>query len=84
MYLLCEHRSTGILVVSISGVREFAKARGYDVPECERILDRELSGKLNQPQPADHFAHAMGAVMLEMQKDNEKGDIRDHVGEIYE
>jgi hypothetical protein len=37
-----------------------------------------------KPHPADHFAHALGAIHAEMRKDNDLGVIRDHLGEIYE
>ena len=34
--------------------------------------------------PADHFAHALGALQLAMMKSDKAGEVRDHLGEIYE
>jgi type I restriction-modification system DNA methylase subunit len=55
-----------------------------DDPAYLKVLERYGPREDGTPHPADHFAHALGAIMLEMRKDNEAGVIRDHLGEIYE
>ena len=55
-----------------------------DDPTYLKVLERYGPREDGKPHPADHFARALGAIMLEMQKDNETGVIRDHLGEIYE
>jgi hypothetical protein len=55
-----------------------------DDPRYLAILERYGPREEGNPHPADHFARALGAIHLEMQKDNEAGVIRDHLGEIYE
>jgi type I restriction-modification system DNA methylase subunit len=55
-----------------------------DDPRYFKILERYGKREPGKPHPADHFAHALGAIILEMQKDNQAGVTRDHLGEIYE
>jgi hypothetical protein len=55
-----------------------------DDPTYLKILERYGPRQEGKPHPADHFAHALGAILQEMHKDNEAGVIRDHLGEIYE
>lgn len=55
-----------------------------DDPTYLKILERYGPREDGKPHPADHFARALGVILFEMQKDNEAGVIRDHLGEIYE
>ncbi|KAI94735.1 hypothetical protein T281_09300 [Rhodomicrobium udaipurense JA643] len=48
------------------------------------VIRRYGPREAGKEHPADHFAHALGAIQLEMHKDNETGELRDNLGEIYE
>ncbi|MDX2264335.1 MAG: N-6 DNA methylase [Hyphomicrobiales bacterium] len=55
-----------------------------DDPAYLKLLEPYGPRVHGKPHAADHFAHALGAIHAEMRQDNERGVIRDHLGEIYE
>ena len=59
-------------------------AHTRDEDNYMKTMRRYGPRETGKEHPADHFKAAIWAVMAEMQRDNEKGDLRDHLGEIYE
>lgn len=59
-------------------------AFGKDEERYMATIGRYGPREPGKPHPADHFAHALGAIYLAMHQDNADGVIRDHLGEIYE